>query len=141
MRYDGTSGYLVDSNVWIDCMRPDSPWHNWAVDALQACAERAPLHVNLIVFTELLGLNAPVDLVDEMLASVEAHKTDLPWSCAALAAKAFEFYRLRGGTRRSPMPDFYIGAHAAASNFTVLTRDNRPFASYFPGIAVSSPAG
>ena len=52
--YDGSAGYLVDSNVWIDCIDPRSPWHDWSVDHLQACSERAPLHVNLIVYTELL---------------------------------------------------------------------------------------
>jgi hypothetical protein len=44
--YDGSAGYLVDSNVWIDCIVPASPWHTWAVDQLQACSERAPLHVD-----------------------------------------------------------------------------------------------
>ena len=42
--YDGSPGFLVDSNVWIDCIDAASPWHEWAVDQLQVCSERALSH-------------------------------------------------------------------------------------------------
>jgi predicted nucleic acid-binding protein len=138
--YDGTAGFLVDSNVWIDCIDPSSPWHGWAVDQLQACSERAPLHVNLVIYTELLVPEPEVAALDALLDVFETQRSALPWSCAALAAKAFGLYRKRGGVRRSPLPDFYIGAHAAVSNLTVLTRDRTPYRSHFPRLALVCPA-
>ena len=137
--YDGSAGYLVDSNVWIDCVDPASHWHDWAIDQLQACSERAPLHVNLVIYTELLVPEPDVAALDAMLDVFETQRSALPWACAALAAKAFNLYRRRGGARRSPLPDFFIGAHAAVANLTVLTRDLTPYRSHFPRLALVGP--
>ena len=137
--YDGSAGFLVDSNIWIDCMDARSAWHDWSVDQLQACSERAPLHVNLVIYTELLVPEPDVDALDDMLAVFDTQRSALPWSCAALAAKAFGLYRKRGGARRSPLPDFYIGTHAAVANLVVLTRDRRPYQSHFPRLKLVSP--
>jgi predicted nucleic acid-binding protein len=138
--YDGGAGYLVDSNVWIDCIDASSPWNEWAIDQLQACSEQAPLHINLVIYTELLVPEPDLAALDAMLDVFETQRSALPWTCAALAAKAFSLYRKRGGVRRSPLPDFYIGAHAAVANLTVLTRDERPYRSHFPRVALVCPA-
>ena len=137
--YDGAAGYLVDSNVWIDCIDASSPWHEWAVDHLQACSERAPLHINLLIYTELLVPEPDLAALDALLDVFETQRSALPWSCAALVAKAFSLYRKRGGVRRTPLPDFYIGAHAAVANLTVLTRDRRPYRSHFPRLELVCP--
>lgn len=139
MSYDGAAGFLVDSNVWIDCVDASSPWHHWAVDQLQACSERAPLHINLVIYTELLVPGPDVAALDAMLDVFDTQRSALPWACAALAAKAFGLYRQRGGVRRSPLPDFFIGAHAAVANLTVLTRDRKPFRSHFPRLELVYP--
>ena len=138
-RYDGSAGVLVDTNVWVDCIDPDSPWHEWAVETLQRCSERAPLHVNLIIYTELLVPGPDVTSLDELLDVYETLRSNLPWACSALAAKAYGLYRRRGGTRLLPLPDFLIGAHAAVSNLSVLTRDPAGYAGYFPRLAVLGP--
>lgn len=130
--YDGSSGTLVDTNVWIDCMDSASPWHNWSVDQVQACGEAGVLHVNVVVYTELLVPEPNVALLDAMLDIYAVQRSDLPWSCAGLAAKAFSIYRKRGGTKSKPIADFYIGAHAAVANLTLLTRDGGAYSSYFP---------
>ena len=140
MTYDGAAGYLVDSNVWIDCIDASSPWHDWAVDQLQACSERAPLHVNLVIYTELLVPGPDLAALDAMLDVFDTQRSALPWPCAALAAKAFGLYRQRGGVRRSPLPDFFIGAHAAVANLSVLTRDHAPYRSHFPRLVLVCPA-
>lgn len=137
--YDGSAGFLVDSNVWIDCIDESSAWHDWAVDHLQACSERAPLHVNLVIYTELLVPEPDVAALDAMLDVFETQRSALPWACAALAARAFGVYRKRGGVRRTPLPDFFIGAHAAVANLSVLTRDTRPYRSHFPRLALVGP--
>ena len=138
--YDGSAGFLVDSNVWIDCMDAESPWNDWAIDQMQICGERAPLHVNVIIYTELLVPEPDVAALDAMLDVYGTQRSSLPWACAALAAKAFGLYRKRGGVRRSPLPDFYIGAHAAVANLSVLTRDAAAYQSYFPRIKRVCPA-
>jgi predicted nucleic acid-binding protein len=106
---------------------------------LQACCERAPLHINLVIYTELLVPEPEIAALDAMLDVFETQRSALPWSCAALAAKAFGLYRARGGLRRSPLPDFFIGAHAAVANLSVLTRDRRPYQSHFPRLKLVSP--
>ena len=137
--YDGSAGFLVDTNLWIDCMDPASPWHAWAVDQLQACSERAPLHVNLVIYTELLVPEPAVDALDALLDVYETQRSALPWSCAALAAGAFGQYRRRGGLRHTPLPDFFIGAHAAVANLTVLTRDPTPYRRHFARLEIVCP--
>jgi predicted nucleic acid-binding protein len=138
--YDGSAGFLVDSNVWIDCIHAKSPWHGWAVDQLQACAERAPLHINLIIYTELLVPGPDVSALDAMFDVFETQRSALPWACAALAARAFAASRKRGGARQAPLPDFFIGAHAAVANLSVLTRDASGYRSYFPRLKTVQPA-
>ena len=139
-QYDGSAGFLVDSNVWIDCIDAASPWHAWAIDQVQFCSERAPLHINLIIYTELLVPQPNVAALDAMLDVYDTLRSNLPWACAALAARAFGLYRKRGGVRRSPLPDFYVGAHAAVANLSVLTRDEAPYRNYFPRLKRICPA-
>ena len=137
--YDGSAGVLVDTNVWVDCLDSDSPWHDWAIEQLQRCSEKAPLHVNLIIYTELLVPGPDLQALDELLDVYEVRRSNLPWDCAALAATAFARYRRRGGTKLLPLPDFFIGAHAAVANLGVLTRDPAGYASYFPRLSLLAP--
>ncbi|HWK59781.1 MAG TPA: PIN domain-containing protein [Eoetvoesiella sp.] len=139
-QYDGSAGFLVDTNIWIDCMDPDSPWHEWSVDQLQRCSEQAPLHVNLVIYTELLIPGSDVDALNAMLDVYDTLRSQLPWACAALAARAFRAYRHGGGARHVPLPDFYIGAHAAVSNLSVLSRDVKPYRTYFQRLYCIGPS-
>lgn len=54
------------------------------------------------------------------------------------AGKAYLRYR-RSGDKRSPMPDFYIGAHAAVAGYRLLTRDARRYRTYFPALDIVAP--
>jgi predicted nucleic acid-binding protein len=137
--YDGSAGTLVDTNIWVDCIDKASPWHEWAVDQLQVRSERSPLHVNLIIYTELLVPRPSVAALDALLDVYETRRTPIPWACASLTAAAFARYRQRGGKRTAPLPDFYIGAHAAVANLSVLTRDPSPYRNYFPPLVVLAP--
>ncbi len=137
--YDGSAGTLVDTNIWIDCIDASSPWHEWAVEQLQRHSERSPLHVNLIVYTELLVPGPDVGALDALLDVYDTLRSPLPWACASLTPTAFALYRRRGGSKQKPLPDFYIGAHAAVANLRVLTRDPTPYRSYFPRLALVSP--
>ena len=137
--YDGSTGVLVDTNIWVDCIDAASKWHNWAVEQLQLCGEKSPLHVNQIIYTELLVPGPDVDALDALLDVYETRRSPIPWSCCALAARAFSLYRRKGGAKLLPLPDFFIGAHAAVANLTVLTRDSAGYSSYFPRLVVIGP--
>lgn len=138
-RYDGSAGFLIDTNIWIDCMDSGSRWHEWSVDQLQHCSEQAPLHVNLVIYTELLIPGPDVGALEAMLDVYGTLRSPLPWACAGLAAAAYLHYRRNGGTRLAPLPDFYIGAHAAAANLSVLSRDVKPYRSHFPRLRCIGP--
>ena len=93
-----------------------------------------------LIYTELLVPGPDVAALDALPNVYDTLRSPLPWPCAALAARAFATYRLRGGARRSPLPDFYIGTHAAVANLAVLTRDERPYRAYFPRLKRVCPA-
>lgn len=137
--YDGSAGVLVDTNVWIDCIDAASPWHGWAVEQLQVCSERSPLHINIVIFSELLIPGPDVEALDAMLDVYDTLRTPLPWAAAALTAAAYAMYRRQGGSRHKPLPDFFIGAHAAVSNLRVLTRDPKPYRRDFARLEVIAP--
>lgn len=137
--YDGSAGVLVDTNVWVDCIDEGSPWHDWAIEQLQVCSERSPLHVNIVIYTELLIPGPDVLALDAMLDIYDTLRSPLPWASASLTAAAYSMYKRRGGARHKPLPDFYVGAHAAVSNLSVLTRDPKPYRSYFAKLEVLAP--
>lgn len=137
--YDGSAGALVDTNIWVDCIDPQSHWHEWSIEQLQSCSERLQLHVNLIIYTEMLVPGPDMAALDALLDVYDTLRSPLPWACAALTAAAFSRYRRQGGNRLLPMPDFYIGAHAAVANLCVLTRDPSGYRSYFPKLRLICP--
>jgi predicted nucleic acid-binding protein len=137
--YDGSAGTLVDTNIWLDCIDASCQWHGWAVEQLQRCSERSALHINLIIYAELLGPGSEAKTLDALLDVYDVQRSNLPWACAALAAGAFHLYKHRGGARSRPLPDFFIGAHAAVANLGVLTRDRSGYASYFPRLRLVCP--
>ena len=130
---------LVDSNVVIDIVRADPNWGAWSRAALSDAAERAVLAINPIVYAEISVNFATVAELEEVVEPLALRRLTLPYIAGFLAGKAHVDYRRRGGTRVSPMPDFYIGAHAAVEGLTLLTRDPRRYARYFPTVRLISP--
>lgn len=63
----------------------------------------------------------------------------LPREALFLAGKVFLDYRRHGGQRRSPLPDFFIGAHAAVAGWELLTRDVARYRTYFPRVKLIHP--
>ena len=131
------SRVLVDSNVLLDVMTEDPEWFDWSSHTLAACAERAELAINPLIYAEVSVRFERIEELEEAMAPFV--KTSLPREAAFLAGKCFLRYRGRGGQRRSPMPDFYIGAHAAVSDMPLLTRDEKRYRTYFPRLQLISP--
>jgi predicted nucleic acid-binding protein len=136
----GHRGVLVDSNVLLDIATKDPDWCEWSERALADCAEHAPLIINPIVFAEVSVGFTTIEALDAALPSTLFQRESLPWEAAFLAGKCFLLYRRRGGLRRSPLPDFYIGAHAAIGHLALLTRDAERYRSYFPKVEILAPA-
>lgn len=133
------SSTLVDSNVLIDLFDEDSEWRDWSDAMLTRAADRGALVINPIVFAEVSAGFASLDDVEDALPPSFIRREALPWEAAFLAGRAFVQYRRRGGTRAAPLPDFYIGAHAAVAGYTLLTRDALRYRYYFPRLKVVSP--
>jgi predicted nucleic acid-binding protein len=129
---------LVDSNVLLDIFTQDEEWLDWSASTLERAGAHGRLVVNPIVYAEIsVRMDSMEDLDDELEDFVL--RRPLPWDAAFLAGKCFERYRRSGGTRTAPLPDFFIGAHAAVEGLTLLTRDPRRFRSYFPKLKIIAP--
>jgi predicted nucleic acid-binding protein len=130
---------LVDSNVLIDVLTGRSAWTAWSEAALSESMERGAAMVNQVIYAEVsVGFLGPEECEWSMQArGIEL--TPLPWSASFLAGRALVEYRRRGGARRSPLPDFFIGAHAAVSRLRILTRDPSRYRSYFPTVELIAP--
>lgn len=132
---------LVDSNVLLDVLTNDRDWFGWSADALVRLADRDVLAINPIIYSEIsIGFERIEDL-DDALPAHALHRLPLPWQAAFLAGKCFVAYRRRGGLRASPLPDFYIGAHASVTRMALLTRDAQRYRTYFPGLELIAPGG
>ena len=130
---------LVDSNVLLDVLNEDPVWFEWSSDALATNAEFATLVINPVIYAEVSVGFAQIEDLDEALPTDRFLREALPWEAGFLARKGFLTYRRRGGERRSPLPDFYIGAHAAVRHMTLLTRDAARYRTYFPSLDIFSP--
>ncbi|MEU5155036.1 type II toxin-antitoxin system VapC family toxin [Glycomyces sp. NPDC021274] len=130
---------LVDSNIWLDLFGDDQKWADWSERALAKCYEAGPLCINPIIFAEVSVRFDAVEPLEALMPEEQAVREPLPYEAAFLAGKAFAIYRKRGGTKRSPIPDFYIGAHAAVRGYRLLTRDTARFTTYFPKLDVIGP--
>jgi predicted nucleic acid-binding protein len=133
------SAVLVDSNVLLDVASNDPVWGAWSRETLERVGDEAILVINAVVYGEVSVGYSSIEELDAALPVDLLRRDAIPYEAAFLAGKAFLAYRGRGGARRTPLPDFYIGAHAAIAGFRLLTRDDRRFRTYFPKVELISP--
>ena len=133
------AGVLVDSNVILDVVTDDATWGSWSAEALARAGDDHTLLVNPIIYAEVSVGFARIEELEAVLPADFFQRAPLPWEAAFLAGKSFLQYRRRGGRRRSPLPDFYIGAHAAVAGLMLLTRDAGRYRTYFPTVQVIAP--
>lgn len=134
-----SGGVLVDSCVILDVIAGTTEWADWSTQTLQAVASSGEIYVSPIIFAEVSVGFANVQDVAAALDTLDFQYADLPWDAAFIAGKAFMKYRQLGGTRRSPLPDFYIGAHALIAGLSLLTRDAARYRTYFPKLPLLAP--
>jgi predicted nucleic acid-binding protein len=130
---------LVDSNVLIDVLDQDPHWEAWSHAAMVEALEEGVLFVNPIVYAEISIGFSTAEACDLALSKRWVERIPMPWPASFLAGKAFLEYRRSGGPRLSPLPDFFIGAHAAVGRHRLLTRDPTRYRAYFPTVDLISP--
>src|SRR6266478_50226 len=133
------SGFLFDANVLLDIATADPTWLAWSEGQFRAAVAQGPILVNPIIYAELAPAFATQSDLDRWLDPAVFQRLPLPYDAGWLAALAFVKYRRAGGIRNSPLPDFYIGAHAEAEGLTLVTRDAARHRTYFPSVALIAP--
>ena len=132
-------GVLVDSNVLLDVATNDATWGDWSGRALAESADYTTLIINLIIYAEVSVGFTSIETLNAALPSASYVREPLPWEAGFLAGKCFLAYRRRGGLHNTPLPDFYIGAHASIEHLALLTRDVARYRTYFPKVEILGP--
>jgi len=138
-RYTVRQPVMVDSNVLIDVLDPDPVWFEWSAKRLALLVDAGTLVMNPIIYAELAAGFTTLEALNAALEPYALTREALPWEAAFLASQAFLLYRKRRGPKRSPLPDFYIGAHASLGGYALLTRDPGRYREYFPKLKLISP--
>ena len=100
-------------------------------------SQQSILAINPIIFSEVSVKIDSIELVNTSLSYFK--RLDLPYEAAFLAGKAFMAYIKRKGGKTSPLPDFFIGAHASILGIPLITRDTSRYRTYFPKLELISP--
>lgn len=133
------SDTLVDSNVIIDILDDDSAWAEWSGERVRLARLSGTAIINPLIYAEVAGAYAVQGEADRAISSSVYRREPLPWDAAFAAGRIFRTYRRQGGIKRSPLPDFYIGAHADVRGYALLTRDPRRYRKYFPTLEIIAP--
>ncbi len=131
---------LIDSNVLLDLMTEDPKWYTWSAAAVEKAADRFRLVINAMIYAEVSVRYSRIEDLEAALPKSIFAREEIPYEAAFLAGKSFLEYRRRDRGRRSPLPDFFIGAHAAVAGYQLLTRDAVRYRSYFPKLQLIAPA-
>jgi len=130
---------LVDTNVLLDVFEDDAEWSDWSQERLDSASATDTLAINSVIYSELSIGFARIEELEAVIKEASLAIEEIPREALFLAGKAFLRYRRSRGTKRSVLPDFYIGAHAAVMQWTVLTRDVARYRTYFPTVSLIAP--
>lgn len=136
---------LLDTNVLIYGFNPDSPLHPWAWGIIRSSVLGAGAAINPVILSEyLIGEQAP-DTVITRLTAFGIAILDLPFIAAPRCAEAYAHYLENRRQQpaplapKSPLPDFFIGAHASILHLPLATADTGRYQSYFPEVTRITP--
>lgn len=130
---------MTDSNVLLDVTSGDPVWAAWSEAAMSEAGSRGSLVINQVVFAELAPGFTSLEQLDAAIPRSVFRREGIPWGAAFIAGQAHRIYRSRGGTRSTPLGDFYIGAHALFRGYTLITRDPARYRTYFPALRLIAP--
>ncbi len=130
---------LVDTNVLLDVLQDDSEWCDWSQGQLDSASAIDTLAINPVIYSELSIGFARIEELEAVIKEASILFEDIPREALFLAGKVFLRYRRSRGSKRSVLPDFYVGAHAAVMRCSVLTRDAARYRTYFPTVPLIAP--
>ena len=130
---------LVDANVILDLVENDPVWADWSQQQLETASLQTTLCINPVIYAELSIAFDKIEDLETVLNEGAFRLEPIPREALFLAGKAFVEYRKQRETKTGVLPDFFIGAHAAVRGLTLLTRDTRRYASYFPTLQLIVP--
>ncbi len=133
-------GNLIDSNVILDLVLDDPDWASWSELTLAEYHFYGPLYINPIVYTEVsIGYDS-IEALESVIQAGGFQMLEMPKEALFLAGKTYLKYRKNRGMKTSPLPDFFIGSHAAVMDLTLITRDVNRYRTYFPTVRLVYPA-
>jgi len=130
---------MVDSSVLLDIFTQDPQWYGWSADTLAQVLDSDYAVVNPVIYSEISVRFEEIETLESLLPSPAFEYQPIPREAAFLAGKCFLDYPKRGGNRTLPLPDFFIGAHAAVAQLRLVTRDTQRFKDYFPKLNLICP--
>jgi predicted nucleic acid-binding protein len=132
-------GVLVDSNVILDVFLDDLNWADWSESKLEEYSYSSSLYINSIIYCEIsIGFKL-IEELENAVSKAGLQLLEIPKEALFLAGKAFLKYKSRKGMKKTPLPDFLIGAQAAVLHLDLLTRDVSRYQSYFPTVKLIAP--
>lgn len=131
---------LIDSNILLDIFTEDKQWYDWSSSKVMLYAETETLVINPVIYAEISIGFQKIEDIEAAIPTEFIRREDIPYEAAFLAGKCFKKYKAAGGQKSSPLPDFFIGAHAAIMQWSLITRDKGRFTTYFPKLNIISPA-
>ncbi len=132
-------GLLVDSNVILDIFLDDPRWADWSESALANYSDHTTLYINPIIYTEVSVGFKKIEELESALHKGGFQMLEIPREALFLAGKAYLAYKKGKGSKKSPLPDFYIGAQAAVLGLDLITRDDGRYRTYFPTVGIICP--
>ena len=133
------AAYLADSSVLLDVFTADPVWAEWSVAALERASADGTVFIDPVVYSEISIRFSRIEDLEAAIRDSGLVWSEIPREALFLAGKAYVSFRKSGGSRTAPLPDFVIGAHAAVSNFVLITRDPEKIRSHFPKVRLSYP--
>jgi len=131
---------LVDSNILVDVFEDDPHWADWSIDQLEKLSSDNNLIINPIIYCEVSIAFDRIEDFENAIEEADFRMENIPKEALFLAGKVFLDYRRKSkSTKRSALPDFFIGAHAAVAGIPLLTRDTKRYRTYFPKLSLICP--
>jgi len=135
------ASYLVDSSTLLDVLTADATWSQWSIHQIEKAWADGAVYINPIVYSEISIRFSRIEELESAIRESGLLWSEIPKEALFLAGNAFMSYRHAGGTKASPLPDFFIGAHAAVSDLVLITRDPERVRKHYPKMRILCPNG
>ncbi len=136
---------LLDTNILIYAFDARSPLHSWAWSLIRRSVLGDGAAINPVILAEyMVGEESP-DTVITRLTAFGITLLNLPPIVAPRCAEAYAHYldnrsqQSGSPTPKSPLPDFFIGAHSAVLDLPLATADASRYRTYFSEVTLITP--